>query len=151
MSSRSPVRWGSCITRGISSRDELVEQHSTKPSLGVPEDGGRMTPPSSSDAERLRDRTSRIKQKLEGEFSGHTCRALGTGVDPSVHRFALNDEHGIARYLLTVLEVTLTDAGIPEPEGLMEKQGAVERMREAGMDGTRLLHPLLEKRLARSR
>ncbi len=101
--------------------------------------------------ERLRDRTSRIKRKLEREVPSHTCYALGTGIDPSVHRFALNDEHGIARYLLTVLEVTLTDAGIPEPEALMEKQGAVERMREAGMDGTRLLHPLLEKRLMTSR
>ncbi len=102
--------------------------------------------------ERLRDRASRIKRKLELEFPGHTCRALGgTAIDPSVHRFALNDEHGIARYLLTVLEATLTDAGIPEPEALMEEQGTVERMREAGMDRTRLLHPLLEKRLVTSR
>ncbi len=103
------------------------------------------------EVERLNDRTSRIKQELNREFPGHTCYALGTGIDPSVHRFALKDEHGIARYLLTVLDVTLTDAGIPEPEALMEEQGAVERMREAGMDGTRLLHPLLEKRLMRAR
>ena len=100
--------------------------------------------PNSDDAERLIERTQSIKERLEREFPDHGCEALGELRTRLVNVFRLDDKGQIPRYLLTVREETLTDLGIPEPDELFDEQNTVARMKEAGMGGVRLRHPILE-------
>ena len=95
--------------------------------------------PNSRDAERLNDRTQSIKERLEQEFPDYRCVPLH-GIDDSV--FRLDDMSGTPRYRLMVSEETLTDLGIPEPDQLFDEQNTVAKMKEAGMAGVRLRHPI---------
>ncbi len=96
-------------------------------------------PPNSGDADRREDRTQQIKWKLEQEFPGHSC--VRVTVDfPLVHGFRLDDDTGVARYLLTVFDDVLTDADL-DPSELIEQQDTIEAMRVAGFRGVPLRHP----------
>ncbi len=91
--------------------------------------------------ERREDRTERIKTKLEQEFPGHTCVRV-TIVYPLVHGFRLEDETGVPRYLLTVIDTVLTDADL-DPVEMMDQQDTIETMRAAGYRGVALRRPTL--------
>ena len=94
------------------------------------------------DTERWKDRTRRIKEKLEQEFPGHTC--VRVTVDyPLVHGFRLDDDTGVARYLLTVFHYVLTDVDL-DPLELIEQQDTIEAMHVAGFQGVPLRHPNLD-------
>ncbi len=95
------------------------------------------------DTARWKDRTRRIKEKLEQEFPGHTC--VRVTVDyPLVHGFRLDDDTGVPRYLLTVFDEILTDADL-DPLELMEQQDTIEAMRVAGFRGVPLRYPSLDR------
>ncbi len=98
------------------------------------------TMPNSHDAERLNERTQSIKDRLEEEFPDHGCVPLH-GTSDSV--FRLDDRSGTPRYRLMVSKETLTELGISEPNQLFDEQNTVARMKEAGMAGVRLRHPIL--------
>ncbi len=100
-------------------------------------------PPNSGDVNRREDRTQRIKRKLEQEFPGHSC--VKVIVDyPLVHGFRLDDDTGVARYLLTVFDELLTDANL-DPLELMDQQDTIEAMRVAGFRGVPLRHLNLDR------
>ncbi len=63
---------------------------------------------------------------------------------PLVHGFRLDDDTGVARYLLTVFDEILTDADL-DPLELMEQQDTIEAMRVAGFRGVPLRHPSLDR------
>ncbi len=90
---------------------------------------------------RREDRTERIKRKLEQEFPGHTCVRV-TVVYPLVYGFRLEDETGVPRYLLTVIDTVLTDADL-DPLEMMDQQDTIETMRVAGYRGVALRRPTL--------
>ena len=93
-------------------------------------------PPNSEDVERREDQTQRIKSKLEQEFPGHSC--VRVIIDyPLVHGFRLDDDTGVARYLLTVFDDVLIDADLDLVE-LIEQQDTIEAMRVAGFRGVPL-------------
>ncbi len=96
------------------------------------------------DVERRIRRTQEIKDRLEKELAGHCEPLRRSGFDPWVHTFRVDDDRGRPSYLLTVLEETLEDLGIPEPTDLIDDQDTIARMREAGMTGVRLRHPVLD-------
>ncbi len=95
------------------------------------------------DIERWKDRTRRIKEKLEQEFPGHTCERLAVDY-PLVHGFRLHDATGVPRYLLTLFDHVLTDADLDQLE-LMEQQDTIEAMRIAGFRGVPLRHRNLDR------
>ncbi len=97
----------------------------------------------SGDVDRREDRTQRIKRKLEQEFPGHSCMRVPVDF-PLVHGFRLEDDTGVARYLLTVFDEILTDADL-DPLELMEQQDTIEAMRVAGSRGVPLRHPSLDR------
>ena len=100
-------------------------------------------PPNSGDVNLREDRTQRIKRKLEQEFPGHSC--VKVIVDyPLVHGFRLDDDTGVARYLLTVFDELLTDANL-DPLELMDQQDTIEAMRVAGFRGVPLRHLILNR------
>lgn len=90
------------------------------------------------EAERREDRTRRIKRKLEQEFPGHTCVRV-TVIHPIVYGFRLDDDTGVSRYLLTVIDDVLTDADL-DPLEMIEQQDTIEAMRVAGYRGVPLRH-----------
>ncbi len=93
-------------------------------------------PPNSEDVERRGDQTQRIKRKLEHEFPGHSC--VRVIIDyPLVYGFRLDDNTGVARYLLTVFDDVLIDADLDLAE-LIEQQDTIEAMRVAGFRGVPL-------------
>ena len=63
---------------------------------------------------------------------------------PLVHGFRLDDDTGVARYLLTVFDELLTDANL-DPLELMDQQDTIEAMRVAGFRGVPLRHPNLDR------
>ena len=93
------------------------------------------------EVDHRKDRTQRIKTKLEQEFPGHTCVRV-TIVYPLVHGFRLEDETGVPRYLLTVIDTVLTDADL-DPLEMIEQQDTIEAMRVAGYRGVPLRYPNL--------
>ena len=95
------------------------------------------------DTERWKDRTRRIKEKLEQEFPGHTCVMVAIDY-PLVHGFRVDDDQGVPRYLLTVLDEVLTDANL-DPLELMDQQDTIEAMRVAGFRGIPLRHLNLDR------
>ncbi len=100
-------------------------------------------PPNAGDVNLREDRTQRIKRKLEQEFPGHSC--VKVIVDyPLVHGFRLDDDTGVARYLLTVFDELLTDANL-DPVELMAQQDTIEAMRVAGFRGVPLRHLNLDR------
>ena len=98
-------------------------------------------PQESEDVERREDRTERIKRKLEQEFPGHSCVRVPLDF-PLVHGFRLDDDTGVARYLLSVRDDVLTDADL-DPLEMMEQQDTIETMRVAGYRGVALRRPTL--------
>ena len=95
------------------------------------------------DIERWKERTRRIKEKLEEEFPRHTC--VRVAVDyPRVHGFRLHDDTGVPRYLLILLDHLLKDADL-DPLELMEQQDTIEVMRTAGFRGVPLRHRNLDR------
>ena len=97
----------------------------------------------SGDVDRREDRTQRIKRKLEQEFPGHSCMRVPVDF-PLVHGFRLEDDTGVARYLLTVFDEILTDADL-DPLELMEQQDTIEAMRVAGSRGVPLRYLNLDR------
>ena len=95
------------------------------------------------DIERWKDRTRRIKEKLEQEFPGHTCVTVAVDY-PLVHGFRLHDDTGVPRYLLTLFDQVLTDADL-DPLELMEQHHTIEAMRVAGFRGVPLRHLNLDR------
>ncbi len=93
----------------------------------------------SGGAQRREERTRWIKEKLEQEFPGHVCARVTIDY-PLEHGFRLDDDTGIPRFLLTVLDEVLTDADL-DLEELMEQQDTIEQMRVASFRGIPLHHP----------